>query len=290
MIEPYLSELARELRVRGVRGGTAERVLAEARDHLLELHEAHGSIERFGPSDQVAREIAAQLATSRTIRAAYSTFAALALTGGAFVGIMLAIDLGGGWPDIFAADHERAGVLVAPGLILFPQVAFVAGCLALLRTLRLRARRVLPVEELRVIRIRAGVALASAGVTVLSAAVWAAEFRGAPPLASWVPWLIAALCAASVVPLMAGGVAVARSAGPASFEGGPPGDVFDDLGFRIDPWRFAGLVAGTVGVLGFAQGWYAEGDPGTGLIHGGFEAIAVVACFAALGRRLALRR
>ena len=79
MIDGYLRRLERELAERGVRGGTARRVLAEARDHLLELEENHGTIERFGTSEQVAMEIAAQLATTRTIRSTYRAFGALAV-------------------------------------------------------------------------------------------------------------------------------------------------------------------------------------------------------------------
>jgi hypothetical protein len=289
LIERYLATLERELADRGVRGRSARRVLAEARDHLLELEERHGSIDRFGSSDRVAREVAAQLATTRTIRSAYGSFAALATAGTAFLAILLAIDLGGGWPDIFAGDHEGAGVLAVPGLVLFPQLAFVAGCLGLLRALRLRGRGVLPAEELSVIRARTAVALAASAVTVVSAAVWAVEFRNAPPLAWWVPWAVVALCSVSAVPLIAGGLAVARSSGPESISGGAAGDLFDDLGFRLDPWRFAGLVAAVVGIAAFAQGWYAEGDPGRGLVHGSAEVIAVLTCFALLGRRLALR-
>ena len=118
--------------------------------------------------------------------------------------------------------------------------------------------------------------------------MWAVEFRSAPPLAWWVPWAVVALCAASAVPLIAGGLAVARSTGPKPISGGSAGDLFDDLGFRMHPWRFACLVAAVVGFAAFTQGWYAEGDPGSGLVHGSSEVIAVLTCFALLGRRLAL--
>jgi hypothetical protein len=43
-------------------------------------------------------------------------------------------------------------------------------------------------------------------------------------------------------------------------------------------------------VLGLVGGWYAEGDPGSGLVRGAFEAVALLACFAVLGRTLGLRR
>jgi hypothetical protein len=163
VIELYLADLARELRAKGVRGRAAARVLAEARDHLLELEQAHGAIDRFGPSERIAREVAAQLATTRTFRATYAAFAALALTAAAYVLFFASINRGSVSPDLFSARHEAVGVAATLGLVLFPQIAFVAGCLALLRALRLRGVSTLSAEELHVIRRRAAVALAADG-------------------------------------------------------------------------------------------------------------------------------
>src|SRR4029453_8404767 len=121
VIELYLADLARQLRARGVRGKAAARVLAEARDHLLELEQAHGAIDRFGPSEHIAREVAARLATTRTFRATYAAFAALALTAAAYVLFFASINRGSGSPDLFAARHEAVGVAATLGLVLFPQ-------------------------------------------------------------------------------------------------------------------------------------------------------------------------
>ena len=116
----------------------------------------------------------------------------------------------------------------------------------------------------------------------MTMALWTVEYRAA----AWL-FLPAVLAAVS----LGAGVAVLSSAsGPQAVAEGPAGDVFDDVGFRMDPWAFAALFALAVGALGFAGGWVAEGDPGSGLVRGAFEAAAVLACFAALGRRLALRR
>ena len=111
MIERYLARFETELAEHGVRGRSAARVLDEARDHLLELageHGEEGAAERFGASDDLARRIAAQLATTRTVRATYGAFAALALTGLAYIGF---VALAGrhGSPDLFAARHELVG-------------------------------------------------------------------------------------------------------------------------------------------------------------------------------------
>jgi hypothetical protein len=279
VIERYLADLARELRARGVRGRSAARVLAEARDHLVELEQAHGSIDRFGPSEQIAREVAAQLATTRTFRATYAAFAALALTAAAYLVFFASINQGTGSPDLFSARHEAVGVAAAVGLVLFPQIAFVGGCLALWRALRLRGVSASSAEELHVIRQRAAVALA---VTAMAMALSTVEYSAA----AWL--LLPAVLAA--VPLGAGVAALSSASRPQAIAEGPAGDVFDDIGFRMDPWPFALLAALLVGALGFAGGWVAEGDPASGLVRGAFEALAVLACFAALGRRLALRR
>ncbi len=281
MIEPYLADLARKLRARGVRGPSAARVLAEARDHLLELEQAHGSIDRFGPSEQIAREVAAQLATTRTFRATYAAFAALALTAAAYLVFFGSINQGSGSPDLFSARHEAVGVAATVGLVLLPQIALVAGCLALWRALRLHGVSTLSAEELHVIRQRAAVALTAGGLTAMTMVLWTVEYSAA----GWL--LLPAVLAA--VPLGAGVVALSGASQPQAVAEGPAGDVFDDIGFRMDPWPFALLFALLVGALGFAGGWVAEGDPGSGLVRGAFEAFAVLACFAALGRRLALR-
>jgi hypothetical protein len=282
VIERYLADLARELRSRGVRGRPAARVLSEARDHLLELEQRHGAIDRFGPSERIAREIAAQLATTRTFRATYAAFAALALTAVAYLVFFASVNQGSDSPDLFSAQHEAVGLAATVGLVLFPQIAFVAGCLALLRALRLRGVSTLSSEELHVIRQRAAVALAAGGLTVMAMGVWTVEYRAA----AWL--LMPALLAA--VPLGVGAVALTGAWRPQAVAGGPAGDVFTDIGFRLDPWPFAALFAAVVGALAFGAGWVAEGDPGSGLVRGGFEGIAVLACFIVLGRRLALRR
>ena len=302
MIEQYLMALARALEESGVEGRAADRVLAESRDHLLELARENGEQEalaRFGDARALAEQVAAQLATSRTRRATYGAFAALALTGAGYLGFSAVVNLGGGWPDIFDGQLAALGVLAGIGTFVFPQVALVAGCLALLRALRLRRGGALPAAELQVMRSRSAVALGAGWLTMGSWAVFAVDFRNAAPLASWVAPAILAICGALAIPLAVASAALLRSAGPQA-PAGPAGDVFDDLApvFRLrplrplpgHPWRFALVFAACVGLLGFALGWTAEGDPGSGVVRGGFEGLAVLMCFAALGRRLALRR
>ena len=129
--------------------------------------------------------------------------------------------------------------------------------------------------------IRTSIALVAAGLTAVSMVVWSLEYRADAPLL--------ALAATSMITLGAGGISVIHSVRPHAAFGGPPGDVFDDLGFRMEPWRFAVLFAVLIGLIGFAGGWIVEGGAGSGIVRGGFEGLAVLACFALLGRRLALR-
>ena len=61
LIDSYLTELAVELDFHGVGSRRAARILAEARDHLLELAVEHGeeeAVERFGSARQLAAEAA----------------------------------------------------------------------------------------------------------------------------------------------------------------------------------------------------------------------------------------
>jgi hypothetical protein len=67
---------------------------------------------------------------------------------------------------------------------------------------------------------------------------------------------------------------------------GDAGDVFDDLPVRVPrrPWLLCFAVAGAVALAGLAAGGIDEG-PRNAIP----EALLVIACFAALGRRLGLR-
>jgi hypothetical protein len=293
VIELYLDSFCRALARQGVRGRSARRLLDESRDHLFELSARHGeekAVGRFGDAETIARTVAAQLATTRTRVAAYETFGALALTAIAYLAVAGLVDRGGGSADLFGAEHEGLGVLAVAGMFFFPQVAFVCGCLALLRTLRLRRRPTLPSGELSVIRARAAAALAAGVLTACSLALFGLEFRQSG--------IVVVLAVAVALPLGAAGVAVARSAQPRT-TAGPAGTLFDDLepvfrfgplrGLPGHPWRLALLTTVAVAAATFVVGSVAEGDPLAGLLRSAVEAVAILAGFAALGRRLALR-
>jgi hypothetical protein len=278
VIAEYLRRFSDELERRGVRAGDRRRVLAESEDHLRELSAAHGeaeAVERFGDSRELAGEIASQLATTKTIRSTYATFAALVLTAFAYLALIAYSDRVGP-ADLLAGKHEAVGVLATLGLLLLPQVAFVAGGLALLRALRRRGRAALSCEELDVLGRRSAVALAAGFSTVAAMLLWGYEFGHFVP--------VLALALVGLIPLLAVAPALALASSPQGRSAGPPQDVFDDLrleGLRSRPWLFAvavGLVSATVA---FAF---------NGIVLAALEFAALLLCFAALGRPLALRR
>jgi hypothetical protein len=301
MSESFLLELRDRLRSLGVRRSDLDRVLAEVQDHLREAsREGDDPVRRFGDPRVFARMVAAELATTRTRRATFLSFAALALAGSGYVLAFALVPLAGGWPDIFAGHLGALGPLIAIAIVLLPQIAFVSGCLALVRALRVRRVRTVAGAELALLRRRSNVALAAAAGALLAFVVFALNSAGT--LAGWWTWTTLAMCAVLLAPLAAASYVVSDSGCPAVETAGPAGDIFDDLGplLRLGPlrriawrehtWRFAVVSACVIGLLGFAGGWYAEGDPGSGIVRGGFEAVALVICFAALGRILGLRR
>jgi hypothetical protein len=82
LIDSYLTELAVELDFHGVGSRRATRILAEARDHLLELAVEHGeeeAVERFGPARDLAREAARTARPVALLRSTLVFAAALAL-------------------------------------------------------------------------------------------------------------------------------------------------------------------------------------------------------------------
>ena len=277
MIDDYLATRSDELVRRGVGVHDRDRILAEVTDHLRELADRHGeadAVARFGEARPLAVELASQLATTKTIRSTYATFAALAVT--AFAVLALVAYAHDRAPnDVLAGKHAAAGLLASLGLLLLPQVAFVSGGLALLRALRRRGHGALPCEELDVLGRRSAVALAAGGLTAVSMLVWGYEFG------HFLPVLVLAVVA--VTPLCAVAPALASASSPQALSAGRAEDVFDDLHLgrlRPRPWLFAVAVALTAAGIALAV---------DGVVLAGLELTAVLVCFAALGRPLGLR-
>jgi hypothetical protein len=278
VIERQLDELGRELGNVGIRGRLRRRILAEAEDHLRSDADAPA---RFGEPRELADAFAAELGARASRRAAVSAFAALGVAGAVYAASVLSArhpppDT---WPLL--------AVLAFPFVIVAPQVSFVAGVLALVRSLR-RREVVLPSAELKVINHRTTLALVAGLVTMAALALFALALRN--EMADW--WVIGTLAGAVVASslLVLAAVPAAAATRLRPRVAGDAGDVFDDLGLgRTDPWRFAFLVALAAGlaVWVFAA---VQGDPLDGAIQGTAEVLACLAGFAAFGRYLGLRR
>ena len=301
MIDRALGELAAGLAHDGVPGHVGRRVRAEARDHLEEAAAQVGdeeAVRAFGPPRELARLVAAEVATTETRAAALATFTTLAVAGVVYAFLFLTLPHAGS-PDAFGGSVPGLGVVALLGIVFAPQVAFVSGCLSLLRVVRTRRRGALPAAELRVQRWRTGVALGAGLATLASLAAAALDFRH--DLAAW--WVAAALAASAALVLALGAVAVtiSRSARPRALEGGSADDVFDDLAPVLElpplrrlelpshPWRFA-LLVGAVAAAAVALAGIAGRDPLDGLVRAAAELVSVLGCFAVLGRPLGLRR
>jgi hypothetical protein len=301
VIVRVLDELRRELASAGVTERAAARPLAEARDHLLDAARADGeeiAVTAFGSPQTVARRLADEIASRRTCGAALASFAALAVAGAAYLLIMVLGGVAGATPDVTSGRTAAVGVAAAAGMILLPQVAFVAGCLAAVQAWRIRRRPVVA-AELALLRRRSALALVAGAASLATLALYAFEL-GYQLAGWWMPMAIV-LCAATLLPLA---VAAARLRGSAQVivvAGGPAGDVFDDLSalcgrvralraerLRAHPATFVIGAAGLVYVATVVARWRAEGDPGSGLAAGALETVAFLVCYFALRRPLAL--
>jgi hypothetical protein len=280
----YVDELSRELAAHGIRGRRRRRILLETNDHL---RSDAGAEERFGSAREVANAFAAELGAQATRRAAVSGFAALGVAGAVYAASFASLTFASPPSETI---EPMLGALAFAAMIVAPQVSFVAGALALLRALRRRRERVIPTQELVVIRRRTGVALFFGLVTMGALSLYGYEFRSA--LAGW--WLTltyvstaggSILLALAALPAVAAARARPEIAGDA-------GDVFADVGRQRlgdDPWRFARVVAFAAGLLVWLAA-LVQGDPLDGLIQGVFEGLACLGGFAVLGRYLGLRR
>jgi hypothetical protein len=279
----YLDELSGELAAHGIRGRTRTRILLEVDDHLRSDPEAQ---DRFGSAREIANAFAAELGTQASRRSAVGAFAVLGVAGAVYAVSFAALTHAG-------SPRPMSSVLAALAfatMIVAPQVSFVAGSLGLLRSFRVRRERVLPTQELVVIRRRAGVALLAGLATMGALAVYAVESPGDVGL-GWRGLTYASTGVASAILLLALVPTLAASRLKAKVAG-EAGDVFDDLGLvslRGEPWRFACFVAAATAALV----WFAaavQGDPIDGALQAVAEGAACLAGFAALGRYLGLRR
>jgi hypothetical protein len=216
-----------------------------------------------------------------------------------YVAIFALAPLAGGWGDLFDGRIALLGPVLALGIAFLPQVAFVAGCLALLRALRLRRAAVVGDAELRLLRRRNAVALAATATAVGFVAVYALDYRG--QLAAWWTW-------GTLVRLRRSDAAVGRLCAGAARGGETASRSRHGSGRRLRrprsalpaPSRRAPRHRGPpVAVRApervrrrhrrLRRRLVRGGRSGSGLVRGLLEAVALVICFAALGPTLGLR-
>jgi hypothetical protein len=280
----FHERLPRELAAVGISGRLRARILAEFDDHLASDPQAD-----LGNPRELARQFADELGTSRARRAAVRSFVALALAGILFAVVLVSCP--GNAFGAVLVDGSLLGRLATAVVLLAPQVAFVAGVLAVLRVLQRRSAIVLPAAEAAIIVRRAAVGLGAGTAGLLALAAMAIAYHRLA--AHW--WLTLALAAAGagLLALTVAAPSVLAAARVAPVAGGPPGDIFDDLGAWAPPalsgrpWRLALLVATAVAVAITASG-VAASDGYDGALRGIVDALLCLLGFATLGRYLGL--
>jgi hypothetical protein len=281
----FVEMLARELTAAGFRGRRRARILAEFADHLECDPDA-----QLGDPAELARHFADELGTALARRAAFTTFAGLAVAGVLFgIGFLTA------QRPLFAAQSSRNPLLLNLGAglaVLGAQVAFVAGGLAALRSFRRRGAGAVSRQEAVVIVRRAQVGLGAGIITMVGFGLTAGAMID--HTASWWPTLALSLAGAGSLALVAAAPALFAASQVRPVAAGSAGDIYADIGpivprsLRESPWRFAVGVAALVAVMVAAAG-VAQADPFDGALRGLLDGAACLAGFGFLGRYLGLR-
>jgi hypothetical protein len=305
VIDAYLRELAGCLEVPA---RTRARIVAEARDHLLESAARHGeeqAVESFGPPAELARDFHLQLASTSARRSSALTAVALACA-------LVLLALIGSGPLGDHAPWTNAGLY---GLVSFfaAQVAVVAGAIGIARWARYRNDPLFPPERLEDTHRANAVALGCIEAIVLSQAVGVVIHAGSAGDSGWTIALTVATAGLAVVTLagIAGLVRALARSRPVTVTDQERDDALADLlaaarlsvllpewiDLRTHPWRFCLLFASACGIAAAAGHALLDGGiaPITarlllaGLAIATIEGAAVVLAFAALGGFLRIR-
>lgn len=289
-MDAYLRTLRAELRRLGVPAWRRRRILAEAEDHLRSDTDA---VARFGDARAVAQHCADELGGGAARRVSLGAFAVLAVAGLAFGALMLAMFTVIPARTLACCTGTPPGrVVTVAVLVVAPQVAFVAGVLALVRAVHFRGRALLPAAEVRMLRRRTTVALIAGIAAMASLVSFTAEY--AAQLPAWSGPAVYASAGVSMALLLMMFVPLLVTSRIRVQTAGAAGDVFADFPtvmpspLRGRPWMFAFAVAAVLALVVFAPGFAAD-DPYDAALRGVAEAIACLAGFAVLGRYLGLR-
>lgn len=285
----FPAKLERELAARGVRRSARQRIVLEYEDHIA--CDPLGA-ERLGDPAELASEFADELAADEVRLGAGRAFIALVFAALVLVGFQLTIRRVGSNPGFDQGTSLALSIPAIMGMFLGPQVAIVAGSLALLRALRQRHKLVLPAAEVTLIRRRSEVALGGGITTTVGLLLYVLNFSGLLP--AWWLGVIGGLSLAATATLLAVGFTLMRSRSIFVKTAGPAGDVFDDLAIlrpmSDKPWLMCAIASLAVAAALTILTGLAERSIVEGIERGLVEGIAAAAGFALLGRAVGLRR
>jgi hypothetical protein len=289
----WISDFDDELAARRIRPSVRERLVAEFEDHIAceQGVSTRIALTHLGVAREIAGQCADELAADDVRSGALRGFGALTLAAVATVGSQAA--LGSiGYPGFNHGASAALGLVAIAAFFLGAQVALVAGTLAAWRAFRRRREAVLPAAEVALLRRRALVGVGAGIVTTAGLLLYVVDFIGVLP--AW--WLalsgsLAALAAGSLLVVTAG---LVRTSSTVVLASGPAGDLFDDLPplrpLRGHPVRLCAATALVIGTAMTLFEWHAEHSLTEGLQRGIFEALAMTAGFALLGRAIGARR
>jgi hypothetical protein len=264
-----IDRLRRELTAVGIRGRRRDRIVAEFADHL-----ACDPAAELGDPRTLAAQFADELASDAARRTALLTFSALGITAIAVVGAQASLPT---IPDIAGGRSLLLAGLATLAMIIGAQIAFAAGCLAVLRGLRLGGP-----QEVTVVRRRIVVALGAGALTAAGSALYAVNFWAAVP--AWWAALAVAGAGTAAVPLGTAAFTYARAGSLKVSRRVPARGLSADLGPLARPWPI-GAGAALAMLVGTSV---VEGSLIAGLIRAAFEAALYATCFVAFRRFLVL--
>jgi hypothetical protein len=309
-----IDALDAELREVGIGNRRRRRIVAEFRDHLRCDPAAD-----LGDPNSIAHQFANELGTQQTRAAATRGFLVLALAGAVYAAafphigaagelahlgmtptganalgstVLGHIGTSGGLAPLgtTARGADPLGSILLGILVVAPQVAFVAGTLALMRAVRHRHVRAIPAAESRLVlrRIMVGVL---AGLITMVALALAPTLPGSPNGTTGGVTPAAAIAALALMAVLGSMIPAIRTR---SSEPGGVGGIADDWGrflpssLSSHPWRFAITTSVVVGIIVAAAG-VASSDPYDGMLRGLAEAAVCLVGFGLLGGILGLR-
>jgi hypothetical protein len=285
----WLDRLSLELRRRGVGRRERARIVWELEDHIACDPECE---KRLGDPGGLAACFADELASARARRSAFAAFAALVIAAAALAISQMAIGHAGGYPGLARGVSLALFIPAVVGMLVAPQVALVAGMLAVVRAVRRRRVPRLPAAEIELIARRSRVALLAGLTTVAGLGLWLVDI--AAHLPAWYLFTVGGPAVAAGLALVLALRNVSSAARVLSSVAGPAGDVYDDVPYlgcrwlRQRAWRLGVLGSLAVAALTAVAQQHIEHSAAEGVQRGIAEGIAAIIGYLVLGRAVGL--